>query len=164
MFTYISQLTCLEYYVTCAHPPQGAFVYFTVQYCIEYCCTVSSFQAQNGPRRHWIILSKRWIELNPAGNQSLCHQHQAWVKSQPVLRLLLGRSFSSTISQLLSLLHQWLVLTVHLMPAPGCQLLHCTTVFFKVLYSKIKDVFCIFVCLLCIICMKSINLLHYSTI
>ena len=42
-----------------------------------------------------------------------------------------------------------------------------TTVLFKVLYSKIKNVFFIFVfvCFLCIICVKSIiNLLQYSTI
>ena len=41
-----------------------------------------------------------------------------------------------------------------------------TTVLFKVLYCKIKNVFFIFwVCFLCIICVKSfINLLQYSTI
>ena len=31
------------------------------------------------------------------------------------------------------------------MPAPGCQLLYCTTVLFKVLYRKIKNVFFTFV-------------------
>ena len=41
-----------------------------------------------------------------------------------------------------------------------------TTVLFKVLYCKIKNVFFIFcVCFLCIICVKSIiNLLQYSTV
>ena len=29
------------------------------------------------PRRHWIIFSRRQIELNPARNQNLCKQHQA---------------------------------------------------------------------------------------
>ena len=55
---------------------------------------------------------------------------------------------------------------VHSMPASVCQLLYHTTVLFKVLYCKIKNVFFIFcVCFLCIICVKSIiNLLQYSTI
>ena len=45
-----------------------------------------------------------------------------------------------------------------------CQTLYCTTVLFKVLYCKIKNIL-FFVCCLCIICVKSIiNLLQYSTI
>ena len=50
--------------------------------------------------------------------------------------------------------------------APVCHLSYCTTVLFKVLYCKIKNVFFIFcVCFLFIICVKSIiNLLQYSTI
>ena len=50
--------------------------------------------------------------------------------------------------------------------APVCQLLYCTTVLFKVLYCKIKNIlFFVFVCFLCIICVKSIiNILQYSTI
>ena len=53
-----------------------------------------------------------------------------------------------------------------LLPAPIRQLLFCTTALFKVLYCKIKSVFCIFcVCFLGIICVKNIiNLLQYSTI
>ena len=44
-------------------------------------------------------------------------------------------------------------LHVHLMPAPVCQLLYCTTETFY------------FLCFLCIVCVKSsINLLQYSTI
>ena len=75
-----------------------AFVYFTVQYCIEYSSRVSLFQAQD---------VKRKSSGDVAG----------------------------------------------------------TTVLFKVLYCKIKNVFFIFcVCFLCIICVKSIiNLLQYST-
>ena len=50
------------------------------------------------------------------------------------------------------------------MPAPAHQLLYCATVLFKVLYCKIKNISLTFyVCLLCIICAKSIiNLLQYS--
>ena len=47
------------------------------------------------------------------------------------------------------------------------RLLYCTTVLFKVLYCKIKNVslFFVFVCFLCIICVKTIiNLSQYSTI
>ena len=44
----------------CAPSTRGcASVYFIVQYCIEYYCAVSLFQAQNVPRHPWIILSKR---------------------------------------------------------------------------------------------------------
>ena len=41
------------------------------------------------PRYHWIIFSRVWIELNPARNQNLCHQHQAWVKLHLALHLFL---------------------------------------------------------------------------
>ena len=49
--------------------------------------------------------------------------------------------------------------------APVCQLLYCTTVLFKVVYCKIKNVLFIFcVCFVCTISVKSIiNLLLYST-
>ena len=50
------------------------------------------------------------------------------------------------------------------MPAPPWQLLYYITVVFKVLYCKIKraSFIFLFVCLLCIICVKSIiNLLQY---
>ena len=76
-----------------------AFVYFTVQCCIECSSTVSLFQAQD---------VKRKSSSDVAG----------------------------------------------------------TTLLFKVLYCKIKNVlFFVFVCFLCIICVKSIiNLFQYSTI
>ena len=46
------------------------------------------------------------------------------------------------------------LLPVHSMPAPAGQLLYGTTLLFKVLYCKIKNVFFIFcVCVLCIICL-----------
>ena len=47
-------------------------------------------------------------------------------------------SFSSTIShlQLLQSVTLLLFLPDHLIPVPVCQLLYCTTVFFKVLYCK----------------------------
>ena len=41
------------------------------------------------PRHHRIIFSGGQIGLNPARNQTLCHQRQAWVKLQLALRLLL---------------------------------------------------------------------------
>ena len=52
-------------------------------------------------------------------------------------------SFSSTISHLLSLL-QSVTLACSLDEAPVCHMLFCTIVLFKVLYSKIKNVFFIF--------------------
>ena len=134
---------------------------------LRQCCrAVSSFQAQDVSRHHRIIFSKGWIELNPARSQNLCHQREAWVKSQLALRLLL-----LTILQL-----------CHLPPPlpppdsnsscpstrcqPMCQLLYCTIVLFKVLYCKIQNVLLIvIVYFLCIFCVKSIiNLLQYSTI
>ena len=47
MSNHVSQFTCLAYSVTCVHPLQSGcvFVYFTVQYCIEYSSTVSLFLA-----------------------------------------------------------------------------------------------------------------------
>ena len=41
---------------------------------------------------------------------------------------------------------QYLFSPVQSMPAPVSQLLYCTTVCFKVLYCKVKNVFFIFVC------------------
>ena len=49
------------------------------------------------PRHHWVIFSRGLIELNPAMNQNMCHQHQAWVKRQLALHLLGWQSFSSTV-------------------------------------------------------------------
>ena len=53
--------------------------------------TVSSMTRKEEllPRHHWIAFPRGEIELNPARNQNLCHQHQAWVKLQLALRLLL---------------------------------------------------------------------------
>ena len=93
-----------------------------------------------------------------ARNQNPCHQHQAWVKLQSALHLLL-----LTILQLCHLVPPLPppisnFLPVHLIPAPVCQLLYCTAVFFKVLDCKIKNVYFLF--LLCVFCVKSsINLL-----
>ena len=67
-------------------------------------------------------------------------------------------SASSTICHLLSLLQSITPPPAYSMPAPVCQLLYCTTILFKVLYYKIKNVF------LCIICVKSIINLLYSTV
>ena len=59
---------------------------------------------------------------------------------------------------------QWLFLPVHLMPAPVCQLLYCTTGIFKVLYCKEKKFYFCICSFLCIICVKNItNLWPYST-
>ena len=72
------------------------------------------------------------------------HQHQAWVKSQLVLRLLLLVAIlqlchlppplsSSDSSPLFTRCH------------PGCPSLYCLTVLFKVLYYKVKNLFvCLF--------------------
>ena len=48
------------------------------------------------------------------------------------------RSFSSTISHLLSLLQSVTLLSCSLDASPVCQLLYCTTVLFKVLYCTIR--------------------------
>ena len=71
-------------------------------------------------------------------------------------------SFISALSHLLSLLHS-IILSVHSMPTPICQLLYSTTVLFKALYSKIKKVFFMFCTyFLCVICVKSsVNLLRW---
>ena len=49
--------------------------------------------------------------------------------------------FISALSHPLSLLHHELFWPVHSVPAPECQLLCSTTVLFKVLHCKVKDVF-----------------------
>ena len=68
------------------------------------------------------------------------------------------------ISYLLSSL-QSLFLPVQSVPAPICQLLYYTTVLFKVLYCKIKNVYFLCLCFLYIICVQSIIiLLQYSTV
>ena len=85
-----------------------------------------------------------------------------------------------------SVFYRWWSFSSHLLPSPTssrssissssclftrCQPLYAscctyTSILFKVLYCKIKNVFFIFsVCALCVICVKSIlNLLQYSTI
>ena len=41
------------------------------------------------PRHQWVIFSRGLIRLNLAWNLNLCHEHQAWVKLQLALHLLL---------------------------------------------------------------------------
>ena len=107
-------------------------------------------------------ICKRVDRIASSKEQSLCHQHQVWVKSQLSLWLLL--------LTILQLYHPPPPLPPPVsnssccspMPAPVCWLLYCATVLFKVLYYKIKNVF---VCFLCIICVKIIiNLLQNSTV
>ena len=99
-----------------------------------------------------------------ARSQNPWHQHQAWVKLQSALHLLL-----LTVLQLCHLPPALPppvgnFLPVHLIPAPVCQLLYCTAVLFKILDCKIKNVYFLFFCV-CVICVKSsINLLQYTTI
>ena len=91
-----------------------------------------------------IQTSLRYIELNPSRKQSLFHQHQVWVTLQLALHLLLVMilqlyHFSSPSS------NQNLFLPINSVTAPVCQLLYCTTLLFKALYYKTKNVlFCVF--------------------
>ena len=66
--------------------------------------------------------------MNPAKNQKLCHQHQAWVKVQPALHLLL-----LTILQLCHFpqLLPPLISNLSCLLTP-CQLLYCPTIIFRV--------------------------------
>ena len=82
--------------------------------------------------------------LVPARNQNLCHQCQAWAKLQLALCLLL--------LTILRLCHHPALPSPPVSNSsclfPRCQPLcasYCTTVLFKVLYCKIKNVlFCVF--------------------
>ena len=85
--------------------------------------------------------------VNFQRGQRVFHQHQAWMKLQLALHLLLLK--------ILQLCHLWPRLPppvsnsscLHSMPASVCQLLYCTTIPFKVPYCKIKNVFfivCVF--------------------
>ena len=62
--------------------------------------------------------SRGWVELNPARNQNLCHQHQEWVKLQLALCLLLLTILRSTISHLLPLLQRATLLACSLDASP----------------------------------------------
>ena len=82
------------------------------------------------------------------------------MKLQLALRLLL-----LTILQLYRLpppLPPVTLLAIHSTPASVCQLLYRTTVLFKVLYCKIKNILFIFLSMICVKII--INLLKYSTI
>ena len=66
-------------------------------------------------------------------------------------------SFSSTSSTSSPRFSQLLFLPAHLVPAPLCQLLSCTTVLFKVLNIRWKKFFFMFcVCFWCITCVKAL--------
>ena len=74
---------------------------------------------------------------------------------QPALRVLLLTALALFPSPTFSpSSRQQLCFSLHWMPAPVGQLLYFTTVFFKVLYCKIKNVL-LLVCFLCIICVGS---------
>ena len=111
-------------------------------------------------RYHWIVFSRRYIELNPARNQNLWHQRQAWVTLQLAFCLLL-----------LMILQLY-----HLSPSlpPPISNSSCmfnsspcmpVLVLFKVLYCRILNVL-FFVCLfstyyLCEKYYKSITVQYY---
>ena len=110
------------------------------------------------PRHHWIIYSRGQIKLNPARNQSLCQQCQAWVKLQLALCLLL-----------------LMILQLYHLPPPlppsGNNLLACllnaslsmpaVVLYFEGTTCKIRNA--LFCCLLCVICVKS-TIRLYSTL
>ena len=104
------------------------------------------------PRHHWIVFSSVQIELNLSRNQNLCLniRHEAACTPCPVAddpSALPSPTFSPPS-------RQQLCFSLHWMPAPVGQLLYFTTVFFKVLHCKIKNVLFL-VCFLCIICVES---------
>ena len=94
------------------------------------------------PRHHWIAFSGGQIEWNLSRNQNLCLniRHEAartpWLVADDPSALP-SPTFSPSS-------RQQLFFSVHLMPAPVCQLLPQTTVLFKALSCKIRNVFFIF--------------------
>ena len=95
------------------------------------------------PTHHQVIFFKRVdrIESSKEPEPGPSTSGVSEVAASP--HLLFRRSFSSTISHFLSLLQSVTPLAVHSLPAPVCQLLHCTTVLVKVRYCKIKYIFLI---------------------
>ena len=104
-------------------------------------CAIYSERKKTLPRHHWIFFSRMLIELSPARNQNLCHQCQVWVKLQLASLSCCCWAFSSTSPTSSTSSSQELFLLVRSVPAPGCQLLYYTTIHFKVLYWKIKNVY-----------------------
>ena len=130
------------------------------QNAIQAAVTCTRREKELLPRPHWVIFSRGQIELNPAKNQNLCHQHRTRVALQLVLCLLLLTPLATTISHHLPLLQSATLSVCPFNAHTVCQLLCCSTILFKVLYYKIKHVFFISCSPLCIICVKSImNLL-----
>ena len=87
------------------------------------------------PRHHWIAFSRGQIELNLSRNQNLCLniRHEAACTPCPVAddpSALPLPTFSPSS-------RRQLFFSVHLMPAPVCQLLYFTTLLLKVRYCKI---------------------------
>ena len=73
------------------------------------------------------------------------HQHQAWVKSQLALRLLLLVAILQLCRLPPPLSPPVTLLPSSLDATPGCPSLYCLTVLFKVLYYKVKNLFvCLF--------------------
>ena len=105
------------------------------------------------------------IELNPARSKNLCISvRPEWHPSFPCYYHWRSSALPSLSSSLP--FSRLFFLPPHSVPAPVCQLLFCSTVLFKVLFCKTKNVFFLFcVCFLCIICAKIIiNLLQDKTI
>lgn len=97
--------------------------------------------------------------LNPARNQNLSLQQQAWVTSQLASISYCQWPFSSTTSTSSPSLQSYLFLPVHSMPAV---VVHYCNFQSTVLYDENGFILYVFKC---IICVKSIiNLLQYSTI
>ena len=113
--------------------------------------TVSSRTREKDPlaKHRGIVFSRGQTELSPARNQNLWE----WNCSSPSI-LHCWWSFGSAISHLLSLLPSVTLLACSLDASPCVQLLYYTTVIFKVLYYKIKNVFFIFVFVLHVLCEK----------
>ena len=116
------------------------------------------------PRHHWIIYSRGQIKLDPARNQSLCQQCQAWVKLQLALCLLL-----LMILQLYHLpppLPSPLINSSFLFTRYQSLYASCCTVLFRVLHCEVTDVvfifcICIFMYCLCEKYHKPITVQYY---
>ena len=134
-------------------------VYKWLCFCVPHCAVLHTVQDSIFISSSGCPEAKAETESNPARNQNLCHQCQAWVKSQLALHLLLQRTLSSTISHLLPLLQAVTLLACSLDPSPSMPavvLYNCTL--FKVLYGKIKNIYflCLFSYVLFVLCIITV--------
>ena len=110
--------------------------------------------------------SRRWVDLNPARNQNLCHQCQAWVKLQLALCLLLLMilQFDNLLPPLLPLVSNSSSLLTWCQPlyASCCiVLLHISR--YCTVKLKMFSLFFMFVCFFAVFVWKVLST-YYSTV